>query len=116
MYVVAAVAGITLGGSAVMAQGTANSTKNLLVNGSFEKGLDGWKVDANQKKGTATVDETEKRNGKPSLKVENPEADDVHVTQSVPVEPNTRYRFEGYIKTKGRFAKLDGQRGTGWEG
>jgi len=100
----AVIAGITLAGSVAVAQNlgstTTSTTKNLLVNGSFEKGLEGWTVDANQKKGTAVIDENEKRGGKSTLRVDNPEADDVHIKQTVTVEPNTRYRFEGYIKTK----------------
>lgn len=102
MTLMAAVAGLTLTGTVAMAQGIGGSAadKNLLVNASFEKGLEGWKVNANQKKGTATIDQTEMRGGKPTLRVDNPEPDDLHVTQTITVEPNTRYRFEGYIKTK----------------
>ena len=46
------------------------------------------------------VDAKELHKGKPSLRVENVEADDTQVTQKVSVKPNTRYRLAGYVKTK----------------
>jgi hypothetical protein len=91
-------------GSLPLGQDTA-AAKNLLVNGSFEKGLDGWTVDAHEKHGQATIDSTEMREGKPTLRVENAGADDTHVKQKITVEPNTRYRLEGYIKTKDAVAQ-----------
>jgi hypothetical protein len=117
LAVLAAVAATGLAGSLALAQGfpgaTPGATKNLLVNGSFEKGLEGWTVDANQKIGKATIDQQELRNGKPTLRVDNPQPDDVHVKQTITVEPNTRYRFEGYIKTKDvEPAKRDGKDGA----
>jgi hypothetical protein len=74
--------------------------KNLLANGAFEKGMAGWTVDSHGKNAQVSVDENEKYNDKPSLRVENVEGSDTHVKQMVTVKPNTRYRLAGYIKTK----------------
>ena len=95
----AVVAGFTVVGSAVFAQEGANS-KNLIVNGSFEKGMEGWTFDPNGKKGVAAMDENEKHLNKPSLRIDNAQPDDSHIKQKVTVEPETRYRLEAYIKTK----------------
>ena len=111
----AVMAGLTLGGTVALAQAPAGSSpnKNLLVNGAFEKGMEGWTVDAAQKKGTATIDQKELRGGKPTLRMDNLEPDSVNVKQTIKVEPNTRYRFEGYIKTKDvEPAKRDGKAGA----
>jgi hypothetical protein len=91
---------LALAAGAGQAQTTPAPDKNLLANGLFENGLEGWTVNANQKKGTAVIDDTEKHQGKPTVRVDSPEGDDVHVKQKVTVQPNTKYRLEGYIKTK----------------
>lgn len=101
----AAIAGLTLVGSNAMAQEltgttTTTTTKNLIVNGSFEKGMEGWTFEPHAKKGTAVVDENEKHGNKPSLRIDNAQDDDSHIKQKVAVEPETRYRLEAYIKTK----------------
>jgi hypothetical protein len=87
-------------GAVVMAEEPSSTTKNLLVNGFFEKGTDGWTFDANNKKGTMTWDEAEKHGNHPSVRIENTEGDDSHLKQKVKVEPETRYRLEAYIRTK----------------
>ena len=76
------------------------ATKNLLTNGSFEKGTDGWTFDPHKKVGTMTWDETEKHGTHPSVRIENPTDEDSHFKTKVTVEPETRYRLEAYIKTK----------------
>lgn len=73
---------------------------NLLTNGSFEKGIEGWILNAHEKIGQATIDQKEKHGGKPSLRLENPSGDDTFLKQKVIVKPNTKYRLSGYIKTK----------------
>jgi len=102
MDCLAVVAGFTLAGSVAMAQdlGSTTNPKNLLVNGSFEKGTEGWTFEPHGKVGIMALDETEKHGGKPSVRIENPGDEDSHLKQKVTVEPETRYRLEGYIKTK----------------
>ncbi|MEP6670082.1 MAG: carbohydrate binding domain-containing protein [Chthoniobacter sp.] len=103
MDCLAVLAGFTLAGSVAMAQepgGATPNTKNLLVNGSFEKGTEGWTFEPHEKRGIMTLDENEKHGGKPSVRIENPADEDSHFKQKVTVEPETRYRLEGYIKTK----------------
>ena len=95
----AAVAGLMMAGSIAFAQEGTNS-KNLIINGTFEKGMEGWTFDPHGKKGTATVDQNEKHLNRPSLRIDNTEPDDSHIKQKVTVEPETRYRLEAYIKTK----------------
>jgi hypothetical protein len=98
-----AAASIILVGSVASAQelsGTTPASKNLLVNGDFQKGTDGWTFDPHKKIGTMTLDENEKHLGHPSVRIENSGDEDSHLKQTVAVEPETRYRLEGYIKTK----------------
>jgi len=105
----AVLTGLTLTGSLVLAQNQnatptlgqeTPSTKNLLVNGDFTKGTEGWTLNATQKVGKMPIDETEKHGEKPSLRIDNIAGDDTHLKQTVTVEPETRYRLEGYIRTK----------------
>jgi hypothetical protein len=73
---------------------------NLFKNPNFENGTEGWRITAWGKTGTMTIDDTEKHNGKPSLRVENPTPQHTLVNQKVAVKPKTRYLLAGYIKTK----------------
>ena len=82
------------------AQEKSGTRENLLANGSFEKGLDGWNLQAFDKIGTAAPDTVELRDGRPTLRIQSSKGDDTFVTQKVNVKPNTRYRLSGYIKTK----------------
>jgi len=107
-------------------QQSVDPKSNLLINGDFSKGLDGWELISFGKQGTATVvkpeevlvdglkapapgqavpDPTEIHNGKPSLKLENLSPDDTAVKQKVTVKPRTRYRLAGWVKVKGLEAK-----------
>ena len=117
VYCLAVIAGFTLAGSVAVAQELGSTptptTKNLLVNGSFEKGAEGWTFDPHGKKGTMTWDENEKHGNKPSVRIENTEGDDSHLKQKVTVEPETRYRLEAYVKTKNvQSVKRDGKGGA----
>jgi hypothetical protein len=73
---------------------------NLLTNPSFEDGQNGWEFSSHGKRGAIAVDTTEKRDGKSSVRIENPAGDDSFLTQTITVKPKTRYRLIGYIKTK----------------
>jgi len=107
------IASLTLAGSAAFAQETSDSTKNLLVNGDFQNGTDGWTFEPYKKKGTMTLDADEKHLDKPSVRIDNPEDEDSHLKQKVAVEPETRYRLEGYVKTKNvESVKRDGKGGA----
>ena len=94
------------------AQVPAAASVNLLTNGTFEKGAEGWVLSAHEKKGQMAMDATELHNGKPSLRIDNAEGDDTFAKQKVTVKPNTRYRIAGYIKTKAvQTLKRDGKDG-----
>ncbi len=73
---------------------------NLLVNGSFAMGTQGWQLRAFASKGTMADDPDVKHGVHGSLRVENSGADDTFVGQKVTVKPLTRYRLTGWIKTK----------------
>ena len=73
---------------------------NLLSNPSFEDGQNGWKFSSWVRRGTIAVDADEKRDGKNSIRIENPAGDDSFLKQTVAVKVKTRYRLTGYIKTK----------------
>ncbi len=75
--------------------------ENLFTNGNFEKGTEGWPLTVHEKKGTMSVDDTERYQGKATLKVQNVGVDDTLVIQKVTVKPHTRYKLTGMIKTKG---------------
>ena len=75
-------------------------SRPLLINGNFEKGLEGWQFSAHGGKGLATADAAETRDGKPSMRLHNDEPDDSLLMQKVAVKPTTRYRLTGWIKTK----------------
>ncbi|MDZ4288483.1 MAG: carbohydrate binding domain-containing protein, partial [Prosthecobacter sp.] len=70
------------------------------MNGSFEKGTEGWTIKSFQPGGTAEMDQAELRDGKPTLRISNPKGNDTFVNQKVTLKPNMRYRITGYIKTK----------------
>lgn len=81
-------------------QQPAGGKPNLLTNPSFEEGQTGWDFSNWHKRGTITVETTEKRDGTKSVSIENPAADDSFLKQTIAVKPKTRYRISGYIKTK----------------
>ncbi len=112
--------------SAAWCQQSPDAKANLLTNGDFKKGMEGWELLSFGKQGQANVvkpedvmvdglkpraagqpapDPTEIRDGKPSLKIDNMNPDDTAVKQKVTVKPATRYRLSGWIKTKGVEAK-----------
>lgn len=75
--------------------------ENLFTNADFTKGTENWVITVHQKKGKMSVDESERYQGKPTLKIENAGVDDSLVMQKVAVKPHTRYKLTGMIKTKG---------------
>ncbi len=77
-----------------------DANPNLLQNGDFSKGTEGWKFNAHFKQGKAEADPAVSHDGKPSVRIENFTPDDSHLSQVVPVKPGTRYRLAGWIKTE----------------
>ncbi len=73
---------------------------NLLTNGDFSKDLKGWTFESKFKKGTVAVDPAEKRNGKPTVRIDQTEADESLLWQAVAVKPGTHYLLTGWVKTK----------------
>ena len=97
--------------TAVFGQTPATKKVNLLANPSFEDGQGWWDFSSYHSRGVISVDETETRDGKKSIRIENPSGEDSFLKQTVTVKPKTRYRLTGYIKTqdvvvKGRGATL----------
>jgi len=103
-------------------QGPLDPTLNLLVNGDFKKGTEGWDLHAWAGQGQTAVaqpgqalvdqlkptgapgqpapDPAETHDGKPSIRLENISYDDAALWQKVKVKPATRYRLSGWVKTK----------------
>lgn len=75
-------------------------SRNLLTNGSFEKGTEAWSFHSHRSSGEVTEDTEVKHGGKPTIRINNPQSDDSLLTQKVTVKPFTRYRLTGWIKTK----------------
>jgi hypothetical protein len=70
-------------------------------------------LSAVKKVGQMSIDENERHGDKPSLRIDNAGGDDTHPKQKVTVEPETRYRLAGYIRTKDlRSVKRDGKGGA----
>ncbi len=92
--------------------GAGPGPANLLANANFQKGLDGWAVDAWAKKGHAEPDNEERHQDHPSLRIQNAEWGNVYVSQKITVKPNTRYRLSGWIKTR----DVEDQKKTGTAG
>lgn len=81
---------------------------NLLPNGSFEEGTfasagtpTGWTRDIwSPRTGTLTWDNTQARQGPKSVKISFSTPNDARWIQTVSVQPNTRYRLSGWVKTE----------------
>src|SRR3954463_5457901 len=86
---------------AAVAQQPAGGKPNLLTNASFEEEQKDWAFNCWHKKGTATIDTVEKKDGQASIRIDNATGgDDSFLKQTIAVKPKTRYRLSGYIKTK----------------
>src|ERR1700677_1394470 len=73
---------------------------NLLNNGDFSNGIQGWELHAWSGQGAAAPDPAETRDGKPSIRIDNVAYEDTSLKQKVALKPATRYRLSGWIKTK----------------
>lgn len=78
---------------------------DLIVNGGFEEGaLDptGWRPDAYLPASAAFAwDSAQAYEGRRSVKISAPTANDARWLQTVAVEPNTNYLLSGWIRTEG---------------
>jgi hypothetical protein len=77
-----------------------SNERNLITNGNFEKGTEGWEFVNWGKNDKMEIDMAELHEGKPTLRVENPEPGHCYVRQIVMGKPQTHYRLTAYIKTK----------------
>jgi hypothetical protein len=73
---------------------------NLIENGNFEKGTDGWELINFDKGGSMAMDPAELHDGKPTLRIES-FGEMTFARQIVKVKANTNYRLDGYIRIKG---------------
>jgi alpha-L-arabinofuranosidase len=99
-------------------------SQNLLQNPGFEDDLDGWWYGGDPAGATTGIDTALAHSGSKSLRITFDGSEDMgywHVSQSVPVEPNTTYYLQGYLRVEDirafssiRLAVQDG-RESGWE-
>jgi hypothetical protein len=85
-----------------LGQQPVNPQTNLFVNGSFEKGLDGWEIlyFGEPRKGAVTIDTKVTHNGHPSVRIDHADARDTALVQEVTFKTHTRYQVTGWIKAK----------------
>ena len=81
---------------------------NLFVNGSFEKGMEGWDVHPKSPQTTAAIDPEQRHDGHPSVRLENTAPKASGLFQVVSVKPASRYRLSGWIKA-GKIVKGEGE-------
>jgi hypothetical protein len=75
--------------------------RNLLQNGDFEKGTEGWVFQAWKDRVAKAAKDPEVRHlGRPSVRIDQPNPTDGALVQAVTLKPHTRYRLEGWIKTR----------------
>src|SRR4051812_16278402 len=77
--------------SAALNAPAASAESNLLMNPALENGKEGWTFHNFRSKGQMAPDTKEGHAGKPSIRIENPQADDSFLFQKVRVKPSTRY-------------------------
>jgi hypothetical protein len=78
-----------------------HSSRSLLENGEFTRGLDGWRFETwKNNVAKAAVDPNVMHNGRPSIRIDQTLATDSSVTQIVRLKPDRRYRLSGWVKTE----------------
>ena len=83
------------------AQQPAGQQPNLLKNGDFEKGTDGWKFEAwYDRIAKAVKDPSISHQRHSSVRIDQPNPTDSSLNQAVTLKPGTRYRLTGWIKTR----------------
>ena len=85
---------------AFIQQGAASPAVNLLTNAAFEQGLTGWTPHSWKSLGQVSVDNQEQHEGKPTVRIDNPQPSDSSAGQKVAVKPGARYRMTAWVKTK----------------
>ncbi len=76
-------------------------SKNLLINQSFESGLDNW---TNGKSGSLTVSKDYSHSGKKSLKFSADTSTDNYIYQTIPATETGIYTFSAYIKAVNEYS------------
>lgn len=83
--------------------GLSVAAQNLLVDNGFEqvgeRGSGAWLVDYWRSDAAIGITDSTARSGKYSAVLQSPRENDVRLIQTVAVEPDTVYRFSGWIKT-----------------
>ena len=84
----------------LLAAPAPGAESNLLPNGGFEKGMDGWAFVANSGRATATLDRKVKRQGKRALRLEKRGGPpfDVLRTDLPELTPGTRVEVSAHVK------------------
>jgi alpha-L-arabinofuranosidase len=81
-----------------------DTAANLLRNSGFEGDFFGWNRDPDPPGALTEIDSTIAHTGSRSLRITFDGSADVnywHVNQSIPVEPNTTYRLQAYLRVSG---------------
>ena len=89
--------------AAVAMPSPQSGSENLLINGSFQKGTQKWEMTTHEPSANPSmfVDKKVLFHDKATLRVINLALTDTHISQTVKVKPNTRYRMSGFIKVEG---------------
>ena len=77
---------------------------DLLVNSGFEDGFDGWDYNGDPAGAKTQIDTAIALSGSKSLRITFDGSADVdywHIGQGIPVEPDTAYRLQGYMRVSG---------------
>jgi alpha-L-arabinofuranosidase len=101
-----------------------DASQNILKNPGFEDSFDGWWYGGDPVGAVTRIDSATAHSGAKSLRIDFDGGEDLdywHISQSIPVEPNTTYCLQGYLRVEGirafssiRLAVQDG-RPNGWE-
>ena len=74
--------------------------------------MSGWEAASHRGKGQASLDSEELYDGKPTIRMENAEADHTMAIQTIEVKPETDYRVTAYAKTEDIEPEEDGKNGA----
>ncbi len=101
-----------VGGVAQLTEGMealcAAAPPNLLANGGFEEGLEGWTADAWRPGAVISWDQTWSFAGGASARIAAAVPNDARLIQAVAVEPGAPYRLSGRVRTREVAHSLDG--------
>lgn len=84
---------------------SSRADENLLINGGFEQGVEGWAKAWSRTPGVAVaLDGSAQHGGKSALRIEHQAAEDWNVAQQkrLPVKPGEIYELSGWVRAQGK--------------